>query len=1053
MAVSDSEMENFEENLEENYEENFEEDDDDLYEQDDSTQQLELLKQKQSELCNELTNLKSQATIEIKDKQNFLETYQFCFRDQENLVRKIRHRIEMGHKVESEYQKPEERNLLFQMALGKSNLESHPHTWLIKNIINKFPDLLYDKDYRHNLATLLHFAVNEANTSFIKAILRIRLETKIFKYLLGEADSEGKNCIHAAVSKEDFDPSLTLELLKKASEVEINLAAADEKGMTPLHLAVDYTKSTKHGLEIAKYLMQYGDKAFDEDLKAKQNRVSVFRWHHQSKEKFKKNRVQRQRPASGNIASSTNHKPEGKKEGKETTDKAKEKEEQRKQESKEAKKGNSFKLLLESPVNSRRNSTSKPGPGSDTKDTDLYYKANVTRQLHKHTPEISKSQSQRKPFDQPASKTAKPKSTRIQNSRPSDKIADEVAKEIKLHYFRSIFNEGTKRTTKSAVKFLFNENPKNNQICFQFPPLKEKESVNIDFEEFKESYDGFVFDEVLQYFYLGMVKTGETRGPKNFSGTGRADALKFFEWLKSKKVTNIIKVVVEDMQSGLPVHSDEAIEKALKSFEIEILDWRKYDLDPRTIREGCGKSKLREIHLHWSGNNAILRSWSEEDGLVKLEHLRHIFVHAAKNMVDSQERMQNNWEQFKIRIQERKKDCQVELCEPDNSNGRNSTNRGTSQASSNSQGQNQIDSNRWLKIMDEFAGEIHELTGWRDYLKDTKTEPPSELHKDVRVALIDDGANFMDKRIREKLEIGRNFDSGNRDPGLNGSSDPFHGSTTGHGTIMAHMIGRVCPPVKIVACKLDISSGPDGKNSFTAKSAAEAVNFAVGGGFDIISISWTIQRSPGNQAEIKELENALKLAIDKKILIFCSAPDIGGGSQEKLADYYPFGYFSKSDGIFKIGAAEANGRKWAWSGDSENIDFLLPGVDVRLPEGDRIDPSDWIPNTGSSVATALAVGLAALVIHCVRLGAIFNEKQKSNASFNVNADTLKNIKKADFMKKAFKNITQRKIEKNKRLDVDGFFDGDTARSVHKDNTEDEMERWEAVTLLAGKLVL
>jgi hypothetical protein len=100
----------------------------------------------------------------------------------------------------------------------------------------------------------------------------------------------------------------------------------------------------------------------------------------------------------------------------------------------------------------------------------------------------------------------------------------------------------------------------------------------------------------------------------------------FFDWLWGKSVRRIIKVIVDDL--GHPPHSDEAIEKALKPFEVEILDWRRLDLDPVTL-EMIGKG-LREVHLHWSGRNTVLRSWSEPEGLAKTPTLEVIRIVQAK---------------------------------------------------------------------------------------------------------------------------------------------------------------------------------------------------------------------------------------------------------------------------------------------------------------------------------------------------------------------------------------------------------------------------------------
>lgn len=100
-------------------------------------------------------------------------------------------------------------------------------------------------------------------------------------------------------------------------------------------------------------------------------------------------------------------------------------------------------------------------------------------------------------------------------------------------------------------------------------------------------------------------------------GRGRADMLFFFTWLRRKNVKRILRVIVDDHTD--PPHSDEAIKQCLAPFGVEILNWSKSDLDPVTIFDAS--KELREVHLYWSGNNAVLRGWSEPDGLRRLPNL------------------------------------------------------------------------------------------------------------------------------------------------------------------------------------------------------------------------------------------------------------------------------------------------------------------------------------------------------------------------------------------------------------------------------------------------
>jgi hypothetical protein len=102
-----------------------------------------------------------------------------------------------------------------------------------------------------------------------------------------------------------------------------------------------------------------------------------------------------------------------------------------------------------------------------------------------------------------------------------------------------------------------------------------------------------------------------------------------FEWLHSNKhtpVDKIIRVVADDLNNE--PHSDESIEKVLGPLKVEEFDWRKMDMCPRTLRH-IG-DELRVLYLYWGGNNAVLRSWSEPDGLPRLRKLQRIHVSIPK---------------------------------------------------------------------------------------------------------------------------------------------------------------------------------------------------------------------------------------------------------------------------------------------------------------------------------------------------------------------------------------------------------------------------------------
>jgi hypothetical protein len=109
-------------------------------------------------------------------------------------------------------------------------------------------------------------------------------------------------------------------------------------------------------------------------------------------------------------------------------------------------------------------------------------------------------------------------------------------------------------------------------------------------------------------------------------------------------VCHIIKLSVEEPIDGSQgVHGDQTIQEALGRFVIEHLDWKKTDLDPETILhvgsqiekpysespndiDPVVESQMRKLTLIWSGSNAVLRAWSDEDALPKMRFLQEVEI-------------------------------------------------------------------------------------------------------------------------------------------------------------------------------------------------------------------------------------------------------------------------------------------------------------------------------------------------------------------------------------------------------------------------------------------
>ncbi|KAK3983956.1 hypothetical protein QBC44DRAFT_302234 [Cladorrhinum sp. PSN332] len=955
------------------------------------------------------------------------------------------------------------RNFLYRLAQDGSDA-----SWLVKHLV---ADSEAFRDQDTDGRTSLMLAICRRQTEFVRAVLDSKVKEADLQHVLGTHSRNNESCIHQAIS-EGLNPGITVQLIEKTPTK--SLSAQDlETSRTALHYAVEYPRLTRARLEVVRSLIKFGDGALDTKTK-RPNYFSVYQYLEDSKRQYKKAREERMKPTRNKTEPGVGgDRPEPRHRRDITADSQ----------------GPSLR-------GTTGDSTQRPKP--PTRDLDT--RGPVGRVGHEDDWERVPKQGPHErggEFRPPLSTgPSKSKSQKLPGSRekPSETVAKLVSKELKLHYLRSIFSqfEGQvlldqaeqtppkfHRTRDTAIRFLYGDNKDDKHIDFTFPPIPSDKPATIHFGDFEASYGRLTFDSTLLSVDFGRivleraVNRGKPIKPEG-SGTGRRDIEKFFEWLngkKSKGVDTIIKLTVEDRIEGLSPHSDEAIEAVLQRFDIEILDWRKIDIDPRVLRQGLkggDESTLRELHLWWSGNNALLRAWSEPEGLPKLNSLTRIILHQDKQTLESAERIRTYVEEFKLRLRNNRSKTLEEIrVQHLKAGGLSQRIAGPRVLGTNKRKEvgSQINPHQWLSVMDTFSEGIQSLKPPSDFTGKYLDHDglPSELRKEVRVALIDDGADFMHQPIKGFLENGRSFQSDDGYDDLDGRGRPtsssFHGSTTGHGTLMAYLIGRICPTVKIFVCKLETEGGHGA--SFTAKSAADAVEFAVKRGFDIISMSWTIQRRTdeerNNSADIERLEKALKSAVDQKRLIFCAAPDIGTTSRELLEPYYPFSCPGISDSIFKIGGATSDGRMYRWSGDLRSVDFILPGEGVEIREKDRVREQDDIPKTGSSVATALAAGLAALIIHCVRLGAIYNfhsSNRRGPDTSAVNKSSVVAIKQFSAMREAFLKLRDLAgdRDKDRRIEVENFF-VEPAKDLNQVlENEDFTPKWERIAGIARDLI-
>ncbi|KAL5334909.1 hypothetical protein BJX70DRAFT_410989 [Aspergillus crustosus] len=494
---------------------------------------------------------------------------------------------------------------------------------------------------------------------------------------------------------------------------------------------------------------------------------------------------------------------------------------------------------------------------------------------------------------------------------------------------------------------------------------KEREEVaerghSLTAGEFRKNFKDIVLEPVLKYvafpdvsIKIDMMSMEDEELREDNSIMGREDMIFFFKWLRGKGVKQVLNVCVDDSKQP---HSDEAVEQALKGLQIEVLDWKKVDLCSECIlRVGDSVHTLR---LQWSGNNLALRAWSELEGLARLPKLKHLIISQCEQ-TDSPQRDQDNKEEFRRRFEHSWKEMKIT---PPTIRWVHDYTPGTTETMAEGgtkQAIQEIYSDSWIKCLETFRKRVPRFIDSQVASSLVK----SGLGARIVVAVIDDGMDKMHPDLNTYEFTGSSFHS--YDDGQKVS--PYWNSSAGHGTLMARLIHRIAPNVRLHVCRLQTRVSENGTAiQIEAQSAVDVINNAVDQGVRIISISWTISR-PENELVRKRFRTAIERALTNKIHVFCSVSDRGQGADETYL------LNSGPSEIFRIGAAKASGLIWEYVGKPTRLDFACPGHEVLMKEPAAADGIvQFKAYTGSSVATALASGLAALILECVRLGCVYD---------------------------------------------------------------------------------
>ncbi|KAI1080675.1 peptidase S8/S53 domain-containing protein [Whalleya microplaca] len=408
-----------------------------------------------------------------------------------------------------------------------------------------------------------------------------------------------------------------------------------------------------------------------------------------------------------------------------------------------------------------------------------------------------------------------------------------------------------------------------------------------------------------------------------------------FQWLKSRHVKSVIEIIVSDEVE--PSHSDEAIEDSLKDLDVKIWNWQRTDLCSEVIVKTA--PNVEEISLCSSGSNAVLVGWSSPSGLPKLKKLRKVHL-LVREGLEKPGRLRGYIAAFETELRDNVRAAQEkrgqQITEIDFSSEIFSSKRSFFSVYTESRIKT-LTLSPWMKCMKDFAG----------FLRSAKSERPINP---IKIAVIDDGINMGLDIFHNRVQSGESF---YRFSNISGRCGSYYVPSGPHGTLMAQLICEVCPQVKLFIAQLEELRGREGRRSFSVESAAGAIRWATLQDVDIISMSWSIDTT----ATYKDLDTALENAAKQGIVMLCSSIDNGPNAVDNT---YP----SKTGRCIKIGASTGKGTILSWVTKDRNI-FLAPGEGIQ-PIESHMWPQGSDP-IGSSVSTALAAGLAGVLLYCDRL--------------------------------------------------------------------------------------
>ncbi|KKO96663.1 hypothetical protein THAR02_11234 [Trichoderma harzianum] len=477
-----------------------------------------------------------------------------------------------------------------------------------------------------------------------------------------------------------------------------------------------------------------------------------------------------------------------------------------------------------------------------------------------------------------------------------------------------------------------------NEICADY--VRGLQTMKVEFFRYERLFKYAIFPDLNgQVPFMGNEELKQDHN----------EVTDVFDWLSKRGVKEVMSLTVED-RLHCP-HTDEDVASCVNKFRVRVLKWKKLDIYLTNLR----KDAIEELHLWSSGNQSVHDQWLGQipefkQDILSPRRINEVSERLGQDLNDLHEKNGHPWISFY----------------EETSVGRDVDSKSQPETQPQTQPRIKVSQIQWLqqrgniiyRSLDNISSDLvgprlaEFIKNFSNYYRD-KTET-----RKTKVALIDSGVVVVGGARGEHLEgnvassdLAQRIVEGISLVSRDNEEQPWWHATEPHGTQMATLICSINPFCDLYVVKVAESNA----SGITGHNVAKAVDWARKQGVDIISLS-LIAFSDTD----REMANAIKKARDNDIVVTCSTADegsIGAHSVGDTSDVLPIAAIDKWGNL--LPQSQKTGFKYQFIGHNVHV-----GQVPYLESAESIE--------GSSVSTAVAAGMASLILACARISSGFH---------------------------------------------------------------------------------